>query len=373
MNKIIISAVLALVSLSAKAADTNTLRIKSTVKGFNSDTLIVYSNSHRDTLLVKNGVLDATIKFPKVEGFYLVTPATLRQEESKALQLLGVPGETMEITGEVPGHYYVSGSTYYKQYDEADRTIEPFQEEYNNFYNSLTERLMKGESQEVIQKEYSEKGEPMKQKIVDATLNFIKQHPDYDCSAYLITTLENYKDMQAAEKMLSEKVKFGRLKNYYQGYMDNVIARQRAEEEAAKAQAPGVEAPDFTLNDINGKPLSLSSFRGKYVLIDFWGSWCGWCIKGFPQLKEYYNKYAGKFEILGVDCRDSEEKWKAAVKKHELPWKHVYNPSNSNVIDLYKVQGYPTKILVGPDGKIVKTVVGEDPSFFSLFDDLFGK
>jgi thiol-disulfide isomerase/thioredoxin len=98
-----------------------------------------------------------------------------------------------------------------------------------------------------------------------------------------------------------------------------------------------------------------------------------WCIKGFPQLKEYYAKYPGKFEVLGVDCRDSQEKWKAAVKKHELPWKHVYNPADSNVLDLYKVQGFPTKILVGPDGKIVKTVVGEDPSFFSLFDDLFGK
>lgn len=132
------------------------------------------------------------------------------------------------------------------------------------------------------------------------------------------------------------------------------------------------DAPDFTLNDINGKPLTLSSLRGKYVILDFWGSWCGWCIKGIPQMKEYYQKYAGKFEILGIDCNDSEEKWKAAVEKYELPWLHVYNPrGESKVLEQYEIQGFPTKIIVGPDGKIVKTIIGEDPAFYTFLDELF--
>ena len=136
-------------------------------------------------------------------------------------------------------------------------------------------------------------------------------------------------------------------------------------------EADGVMAPDFTLNDLNGKPLTLSSLRGKYVILDFWGSWCGWCIKGFPQMKEYYQKYAGKFEILGIDCNDPEAKWKAAVEKYELPWLHVYCPRDSNVLDLYEIQGFPTKIIVGPDGKIVKTIIGEDPAFYTFLDKLF--
>jgi thiol-disulfide isomerase/thioredoxin len=132
------------------------------------------------------------------------------------------------------------------------------------------------------------------------------------------------------------------------------------------------EAPDFTLNDLNGKPLTLSSLRGKYVILDFWGSWCGWCIKGIPQMKEYYQKYAGKFEILGIDCNDPEEKWKAAVEKYELPWLHVYNPrGDSKVLEQYEIQGFPTKIIVGPDGKIVKTIIGEDPAFYTFLDELF--
>ena len=139
--------------------------------------------------------------------------------------------------------------------------------------------------------------------------------------------------------------------------------------EAAEPEAP--EAPDFTLNDINGQPLKLSSLRGKYVILDFWGSWCVWCIKGMPKMKEYYQKYAGKFEILGIDCNDPEEKWKAAVAKYELPWLHVYNTDDSGVLEQYAIQGFPTKIIVGPDGKIVKTIIGEDPAFYTLLDKLF--
>ena len=142
---------------------------------------------------------------------------------------------------------------------------------------------------------------------------------------------------------------------------------------APSTPTSGNAAPDFTLNDLSGKPLTLSSLRGKYVILDFWGSWCVWCIKGIPQMKEYYQKYAGKFEILGIDCNDPEAKWKAAVEKYELPWLHVYCPRDSNVLDLYEIQGFPTKIIVGPDGKIVKTIIGEDPAFYTFLDELFKK
>lgn len=164
------------------------------------------------------------------------------------------------------------------------------------------------------------------------------------------------------------------MKDYAYTPVKNMLEKKRAEEESEKKQAAGVEAPDFTLNDINGNPLTLSSLRGKYVLLDFWGSWCYWCIKGIPQMKEYYNKYKGKYEVLGIDCNDPVDKWKAAVKEHDLPWLHVYNErGNGKVLEAYGIQGFPTKILIGPDGKIVKTIVGEDPAFYTFMDELFGE
>ena len=152
-----------------------------------------------------------------------------------------------------------------------------------------------------------------------------------------------------------------------------IEAMVKARQEAAKKQAAGVEAPEIALNDLDGKLLKLSSLRGKYVVLDFWGAWCGWCIKGIPQMKEYYAKYKGKFEILGIDCNDSDEKWREAVKKYELPWLHVYNPRSSSVLGDYGIQGFPTKIILDGEGKIVKTIVGESPDFYDKLDELFGK
>ncbi|NPD82126.1 TlpA family protein disulfide reductase [Prevotella sp. PINT] len=152
----------------------------------------------------------------------------------------------------------------------------------------------------------------------------------------------------------------------------NSAAVETQASQKAKAQADDATlAPDFTLNDIDGKPLALSSLRGKYVVLDFWGTWCGWCIKGMPEMKNYYKKYAGKFEILGVDCGDTEEKWKSAVKELDLPWKHVYNPKGTDIMKNYGIQGFPTKIVIDPQGKIVKTVIGEDPAFYTYLDELF--
>lgn len=149
------------------------------------------------------------------------------------------------------------------------------------------------------------------------------------------------------------------------------VSASKAEGSADMAEGSEDMAPDFTLNDIQGKPLRLSSLRGQYVVLDFWGSWCPWCIKGFPRMKEYYKKYEGKFEILGIDCNEGMEAWKASVEEQQLPWLHVYNPNGSDVLEAYGIQGFPTKVIIGPDGKVVRTIIGEDPAFYTLLDELF--
>ncbi len=143
-----------------------------------------------------------------------------------------------------------------------------------------------------------------------------------------------------------------------------------APQEQVIAVADRQAAPDFTLNDINGKPLSLSDLKGKWVILDFWGSWCPWCIKGFPALKEAYKQYDGKVEVLGIDCRDSEEVWKEAVKKYELPWLQVYNPNGSDLTSKYGIKGYPTKFIIDPEGRIANVTIGEDPAFFEVLSTL---
>lgn len=144
---------------------------------------------------------------------------------------------------------------------------------------------------------------------------------------------------------------------------------------AETEQATEDLAPDFELPDLQGNPLKLSSLRGKYVVLDFWGSWCIWCIRGIPQMKEAYAKYKDKMEILGVDCRDAEPKWKAAVDEYQLPWLQVRCPDDKlqTLASQYNIEGFPTKVIIDPEGKLVKVVVGEDPAFYTFLDELFAK
>ena len=132
----------------------------------------------------------------------------------------------------------------------------------------------------------------------------------------------------------------------------------------------GEKAPDFTAQNIDGKMITLSSLQGKYVVLDFWGSWCGWCIKGFPDMKTAYAKHKPKVEIIGIACGDSVEKWKAATKKHELPWISVLNPSDGDLTKVYGVKAFPTKIVIDPQGKVLKAVRGEDPAFYTYLDEI---
>ncbi|MBR3449737.1 MAG: TlpA family protein disulfide reductase [Bacteroidales bacterium] len=130
----------------------------------------------------------------------------------------------------------------------------------------------------------------------------------------------------------------------------------------------GVQAPDFTAQKVDGTNFTLSSLQGKYVVLDFWGSWCKWCIKGFPDMKDAYAKHKAKVEFVGVACRDTEEKWKAATAKYELPWISVLNPADNDLVKAYQVQGFPTKIVIDPQGKIDKIILGEDPAFYTYLD-----
>lgn len=134
---------------------------------------------------------------------------------------------------------------------------------------------------------------------------------------------------------------------------------------------PGYQVPDFRLKNLDGEYMTLESFKGKYVLLDFWGTWCRWCIKGIPEMKEYYAKYRDRIEFVGIDCRDTEEAWREGVKKHELPWVNLYNGHDQEIVIEYGIQGYPTKIIVGPDGKVVEAFLSEDPAMYEKLDEMF--
>jgi thiol-disulfide isomerase/thioredoxin len=120
----------------------------------------------------------------------------------------------------------------------------------------------------------------------------------------------------------------------------------------------GKTAPDISLPDTEGKMTSLSSFRGKYVLVDFWASWCGPCRQENPNIVKAYNQYKDKnFTVLGVSLDRAKQPWLQAIQDDQLAWKHISDLKywESAVVPLYRIEGIPYNVLVDPQGIVIAT------------------
>ena len=134
----------------------------------------------------------------------------------------------------------------------------------------------------------------------------------------------------------------------------------------------GRTIPDFkTTNTLDGKLFEFSSLRGKYVLIDFWGTWCGPCVAEMPKLKEYQEKYNQKLVVLGINSGDSKEKIEKFIIPKQYNWKHLLSGNGADDFVLkFNVSGFPTKFIIDPLGNILYKFVGEGKGSYKVLDEL---
>jgi thiol-disulfide isomerase/thioredoxin len=189
-------------------------------------------------------------------------------------------------------------------------------------------------------------------------LDFIKENPNsfisFDAIKYLAGPVPDYSKIAPLFNSLSSDVQ-------------NTIAGKEYAKllKGVKATAIGEMALEFTQNDPDGKPVKLSGFKGKYVLVDFWASWCSPCRAENPNVVKAYNKYHEKgLEIISVSLDDIKGKdaWLAAIKKDGLIWKHVSDlkGQKNEVAVLYGIKAIPQNVLLDKTGKIIgKNLRGE--------------
>jgi peroxiredoxin len=151
--------------------------------------------------------------------------------------------------------------------------------------------------------------------------------------------------------------------NAFLAEMEKGSSQQPAEQSTGDSWV-GKTVPELVMPDVNGKDISISSFRGKYVLIDFWASWCGPCRMENPNVVKAYSEFKGKnFTILGVSLDKDKDAWKKAITQDHLTWTHMSDLKywNSQAVEAFGFQGIPFNVLVDPSGKVIgESLRGEE-------------
>lgn len=219
--------------------------------------------------------------------------------------------------------------------------------------------------------------QPYNEEIKELDFNFFRAHPQSPVTAY---TLRFYVSGLPLDSLQMYYDKLGeKLQQTNDGKdLANEILKLRG-------GSPGSIAKDFTAVDINGNQLSLSDFKGRYVLLDFWASWCVPCRAGNPHLKELYSKYKDKgIEFIGVSDDDrNHAAWRKAVEMDGLPWRQVLRgfdmkklmnnePNPKDIAEKYGISTLPTKILIDPNGKIIGRYGEEEKALDAKLKDIFG-
>ncbi len=268
------------------------------------------------------------------------------------------PGKIKTVSIDSFSNIKVKGSTAHAEYVKLVEQAKPFEEKTAPLYLKYSEygKAKDKVNQSKIENEIDAIEKELKEKVYG---EYVRNNPSSSLALY---ALQQY----AGWEIDADKVEplFNSLSAANRNYPSAFDFKENLE--IAKKTGIGKLAMDFTQNDTLGKPVMLSSFRGRYVLIDFWASWCGPCRAENPNVVKVFNKFREKnFHIVGVslDRPGQKEKWMKAIHDDHLDWTHVSDLKfwDNEVAKQYGIKAIPQNLLLDPEGKIIaKNLRGEE-------------
>lgn len=313
--------------------------------------------NHVDSTVLKNGqfTFKGKVVNPK-EANILVTYGP--QEENPAVRperdvfAFLIEDKNMQITAKDSiKHATIKGSPANDDNAQVTAMLKPHYDKYQVLNNEFKSQPEDKQRDSAYLMSLEARADAIQKEIIAVKMQYTKANPNKFMALMAFnSTLPPEFDAIAAEQVFNTLSESNRKSDLGQELQARI--------EKVKKTQHGAIAPDFTQNDVNGKPVKLSDFRGKWVLLDFWASWCGPCRRENPNLVKTYNAFKDKgFTVLGVslDKPADKEKWVAAIEKDGLTWTQVSDLKawDNAAAKLYEVDAIPMNFLINPEGKIV--------------------
>lgn len=358
------------------------------IVGLDNDT--IYVESYRVLNIEENPILD-TIYSENGKFFYnlpvnepvisIITPKKaeyIRLDKSsyrpteKSILIVVKPGDEISIRGNLEKSaiiYQAKGSQINQAYSNLRDGYLNLQIEKSKIELQIDSLIFNNGDRDRVNTLFEKRTEKSKL-IAKIQLDYVKKNLDEDISAFFLTrqpldTLGKYYEK------LNRSIKEGIFKNPLEVQLSRFLKYVKVRDGESRIKK-GEKAPIFSLPSINQENFAVNFSNNKYTVLDFWGSWCRPCIKGFPKMSKYYEKYKNQIEFIGIACLDTEEEWISAIEKNELQWINLFNDDEieQDVSVMYAVKEFPTKILINPNGIIEEVFKGEGDDFYSRLDKL---
>lgn len=283
-------------------------------------------------------------------------PVALKRDRDYAFVFAG-PGKIKVSHVDSFANVQVKGSAAHDDYKKLNLAMEPYAKKQSALADKW--RAFNKEKNEEGKKKVEEEMEKVDAEETQARIAYFKENASSAIAPYMLNVAAGWDiKPEVIEPLLAQMP---------EKFRDNpTVVSLREKVEIAKKTGIGMTAMEFTQNDPDGKPVSLSSFRGSYVLVDFWASWCGPCRVENPNVVKAYHKFKDKgFNILGVslDRPGQKDKWLKAIADDQLAWTHVSDLKfwDNEVAVQYGIKAIPQNLLIDPQGKIIaKNLRGEE-------------
>lgn len=331
---------LSLIFAGLAASAQNTI-ITGNIKGL-KDSRIHFSyrqgtESKQDSVSVVKGKFTWKLQLAEPQEVYLMLPKMY-------FPFFAQPGHE-NITGiaDSTESFKVTGSKVQDESVAYEKSLKDLTDQQEPLYRKY------GKVSKEEQAELEKKLAGIDDQIHERGAAYVAAHPSSYYSIHLVASRASYGTDYAIVKQLYDKLD----ENAKATLAGKALADRL---DILKRSAIGSQMMDFSQADTTGTTVQFAAFKGKYVLVDFWASWCGPCRAENPNVLKAYNKYKDKgFTIVGISLDDKAEKWKKAIRDDKMPWDELSDLKGwkNEVSDYFGIQGIPSNLLIDPSGKIV--------------------